>query len=385
MKHIRTRALPLVVGASLLLTACGGDDGDTTQEPTGAGTTTDQDATGDTETDTPTSTGTETTAAGNEAECADIGTVRIGLTNSSSDAPFFIADANGYFEDADITPEFSEFNSAAQMIAPLGAGQLDVGAGAPSAGFYNALTRDIAFKVVADKGSMPDGYGYMPLLAAEGSGITEVADLEGKTVAEPAPGTATSSTLHTILQSAGLTYDDVNHEFIGFGEHVAAYQNGAIDASLTTEPNATVIESEGLAIRLGTPPDWYDNQQLAVILYSESFTQNEQAATCTMIAYLQGVRDYVGALKDGAIAEDADEVVQIVSDATGLDPELYRQITPNWVDPDGQVNEASMAQDYEFFQSQGLLEGEVDLTQVVDSSFADAAVEQLGAWDGERP
>lgn len=384
MKHLRTTALPLVVGASLLLTACGGDDG-TTQEPTGAETTTEQETTDSTETETSTAAGTETADPGNETECSDIGRVRIGLTNSSSDAPFFIADAKGYFEDAGITPEFSDFNSAAQMIAPLGADQLDVGAGAPSAGFYNALTRDIAFKIVADKGSMPAGYGYMPLLAAEGSGITEVADLEGMTVAEPAPGTATASTLHTILQSAGLSYDDVNHEYIGFGEHVAAYQNGAIDASLTTEPNATVIESEGLATRLGTPPDWYDNQQLAVILYSESFTQNEQAATCTMVAYLQGVRDYVGALEDGAIAEDADEVVQIVSDATGLDPELYRQITPNWVDPDGQVNEDSLAQDYEFFQSQELLEGEVDLTQVVDSSFADAAVEQLGAWDGERP
>lgn len=376
MKYIGTTTLPIALGISLLLTACGGADGGNTADPGAVDTTTDQAATDGPETET---------TSGNGAECSDVGAVRIGLTNSASDAPFFIADAKGYFEDAGITPEFSEFNSAAQMIAPLGAGQLDVGAGAPSAGFYNALTRDIAFKIVADKGSMPDGYGYMPLLAAEGSGITEVADLEGKTVAEPAPGTATSSTLHAILQSAGLTYDDVNHEFIGFGEHVAAYQNGAIDASLTTEPNATVIESEGLAIRLGTPPDWYDNQQLAVILYSESFTEDQQAATCTMTAYLRGVRDYVGALEDGAIAADADEVVQIVTDATGLDPELYRQITPNWVDPDGQVNEESLARDYEFFQSQGLLEGEVDLSQIVDSSFADAAVEQLGAWDGQRP
>lgn len=319
--------------------------------------------------------------------CADIGTVRIGLTSSASDAPFFVADAKGYFEEAGIQPEFSSFASAAKMIAPLGAGQLDVGAGAPSAGFYNALTRDIEFRIVADKGSMPDGYGYMPLLAATDSGIETVADLEGKTIAEPAPGTATSSTLSTILESAGLTYDDVQHEFIGFGDHLTAYENGAIDASLTTEPNATLIQEEGLATRLGTPPDWYSEQQLAVILYGEEFIQDRpEAGNCVMLAYLQGVRDYVSALADGKVSgENADEIVQIVSDATGIDPDLYRQITPNWVDPDGQLNQESIRKDYDFFQSLGILEGDVDLDQIIDDSFSQAAVEQLGAWEGERP
>lgn len=385
MKFTRTTTGAAAISAALLLSACGGGSTDDGDDPAAAPTDTPP---ADVDTDTPTegdeaATATETSAAG---DCGDIGTVRIGLTNSASDAPFFVAEAKGYFDEAGITPEFSDFNSAAKMIAPLGAGQLDVGAGAPSAGFYNALARDIAFRIVADKGSMPDGYGYMPLLAGEGSGITEVADLEGKVVAEPAPGTATSSTLHTILQSAGLSYDDVEHEFIGFGEHLTAYENGAVDASLTTEPNATLIESQGLATRLGTPPDWYENQQLAVILYGEEFSQNTEAANCTMVAYLRGVRDYVAALDGGAVAGDtADEIIEIVTDATGLDPELYQQITPNWVDPDGQVNRDSLATDYEFFKEQGQLEGEVDLSQVVDTSFADAAVEQLGVWEGQRP
>ena len=83
--------------------------------------------------------------------------------------------------------------------------------------------------------------------------------------------------------------------------------------------------------------------------------------------------------------EGAEEIITIVTSATGLDPELYRQITPNWVDSDGRLNTDSIEQDYQFFKETGLLEGDVDLTQVVDPSFAEAAVEELGEWEGERP
>ncbi len=60
-----------------------------------------------------------------------------------------------------IDVEFTSFDSAAKMIAPLGTGQLEVGAGSPTAGFYNAVARGLDVRMVADKGSMPPGYGYL--------------------------------------------------------------------------------------------------------------------------------------------------------------------------------------------------------------------------------
>ena len=392
---VRSRAWRAVAVLSvvLLLAACGDDGGETAAPPAADGTAAPGDGTDAAAPSGATEGATQEGAAADAgaADCVDIGPVRIGLTSSASDAPFYIADARGYFEDAGITPEFSTFDSAAQMIAPLGGGQLDVGAGAPSAGFYNALTRELGFRIVADKGSMPEGYGYMPLLVRtdlyDSGEVTSPEDFAGLTVAEPAQGTATAATLATILESAGIAYDEVSHEFIGFSEHLTAFQNEAIDASLTTEPSATLIEDQGLAVRIGTPPDWYDNQQLAVILYGEQFiARDDPAGVCTMIAYLRGARDYVAALEDGSVSgEGAEEITQIVTAATWLDPELYRQITPNWVDPDGRVNTDSIEQDYQFFKEVGLLEGDVDLTQVVDTSFAEAAVAELGEWEGQRP
>lgn len=328
--------------------------------------------------------GDDSSAAGTSCEGSE---VTVGITNSSSDAPLYIADKKGYFNDQGLSVKLQPFDSAAKMIAPLGSGQLDVGAGAPSAGFYNAVGRDLPIHIVADKGSMPENYGYMPLLVrkdlVDSGKVDDIADLKGRKIAEPAQATATSSTLSTMLGSAGLTYNDVKHEYIGFSEHVTAFQNGAIDAALTTEPSATVAEERGLVTRLATPPDFYDQQQLAVLLYSGTFAEEEKAVgTCFMTAYLRGARDYVSAFENGKLVQGkrGDEVVDIVTEAVGLKPDLYRKIVPNYVDPDGKVNVESLKKDYAFFKEQGLLQSDVDVSGIVDPSFAKAAVGKLGEY-----
>src|SRR4051794_6399230 len=115
------------------------------------------------------------------AEAAD--KVSIGIINSSSDVVFYIAQKNGYFADEKIEPNFVAFTSGTQMIAPLGTGELDVGGGGPNAGLYNAAERKIDIKIVADKGSMPKGYGYFSFIVRKDlitSGkVKKVEDLKG--------------------------------------------------------------------------------------------------------------------------------------------------------------------------------------------------------------
>lgn len=355
-KTLRLPALATIATLALLVAGCGGGDAGASASGNGCD--------------------------GNE--------VSVGITSSASDAPFYVAKDKGYFEDEGLSVDFVPFDSAAKMIAPLGGGQLDVGAGAPSAGFYNAVSRDVNLRIVADKGSMPENYGYMPLMVRtelfDSGQVTSIEDLEGLKIAEPAQATATSSTLSTMLGSAELSYDDVQHEFIGFSSHVAAFQNGAIDASLTTEPSATIAEQEGVAVRLATPPEFYDNQQLAVVLYSATFADEDaDAAQCFMDAYLKGARDYVSAMDGGQLASgpEGEEIAKIVSEATGLEPELYKKITPNYVEPNGHVNVESLEKDYEFFKDQGFLEGSVEIADIVDPSFAEKSVENLGEFTAD--
>jgi NitT/TauT family transport system substrate-binding protein len=127
----------------------------------------------------------------------------------------------------------------------------------------------------------------------------------------------------------------------------------------------------------------YPNHQLAVVLYSGAFIKsNPDAGKRFMRAYLRAVRDYNDALKDGKIAgPKADEVISILTEYTAIkDPAVYRMISPQGCDPDGQLDEASMKNDLAFYRTQGQVKGTVTVEQAVDGSFVAAALKELGPY-----
>src|SRR5580698_5589778 len=86
---------------------------------------------------------------GAQASAADsLTTIHLGVgTDSITMTPFYLAERMGYFKAEGFSVEFVPLPSAALMIAPLGAGQLDVGGGAVTASLYNAIGRGIDIKV----------------------------------------------------------------------------------------------------------------------------------------------------------------------------------------------------------------------------------------------
>ena len=70
------------------------------------------------------------------AQAAD--KVMVGTGGSAGDAPFYIAQDKGYFKSEGLDVDLIVLDSGAKVIAPLGTGELDVGSGALSVGFWNA-------------------------------------------------------------------------------------------------------------------------------------------------------------------------------------------------------------------------------------------------------
>lgn len=314
--------------------------------------------------------------------------VRVGIARTISDSGYYIAEKKGYFRAESLKVSLIGFNSAAQMIAPLGTGELDVGGGTVSAGLYNAVARGINLKIVADEGSIKPGYGYSSLLVrkdlVDSKRYMGFRDLKGMKVAIGAPGTGTASALNEALKMGGLAYGDADVIYIGFPEHLLAYRNKAIEASITNEPTMTLAVEEHVAVRVAGNDVTYPGQQTAVVYYSDNFIQKRRAvAERFMHAYLRGIRDYNDALKDGRFAgPNADEVVAILTEATAVkDTGLYRRITPSAVNPDGAVNMASLRKDLEFFKEQKLIESkDASVDRVVDNSFVTEAVAKLGPY-----
>lgn len=317
------------------------------------------------------------------AEAAD--KVSIGVVNSSSDIGLFIADAKGYFKEENIEANFNTFDSAAKMIAPLAAGQLDVGGGAASSGLYNAVERGLNIKIVADKARNAPGYGFQALLVRKAliddGSVKTIGDLKGRKVAIVAAASSDASVLNTAMNSAGLKFDDVKTTYLGFPQHCVAFQNGAIDASITTEPTVSQCVRLGVAARLTGNDAFYPNAQTAVILYSGAFpAERPDVAKRFMRAYIRALRDYVDALKEGHITgKGADDIVAILMRYSGVkDAGIVRGMVAHSSNPDGMPNVDSLKKDWAYFYAQGQVSGGVTVDRVVDLSFVQAAVKELG-------
>ncbi|MDB5593053.1 MAG: transporter substrate-binding protein [Hyphomicrobiales bacterium] len=312
--------------------------------------------------------------------------IRVGVNGVVSDVVFYIAQSRGFFAEQKIKLQMVSFDSGPKMIAPLGTGQLDVVAGAASAGLFNAVARGVDIKIVADKGSMGPGRNYMPLLVrkdlVETGKVKSFADLKGLKVGEAGQGGSPGSTLNEALKKGGLTYADVDHIYLGYPQQVAAFSNKAIDAAITTEPSATMAVKSGVAVRF-SDDTLYPNQQVAVLLYGGDFIRKHRdTAQRFMIAYLKAARVYNDAIAPGHLTgPGSEEIIKLISDNMTLkDADLLKQMIPNGVDPDGKVDMASLENDLKFYRDQGYLEHPITAETVLDRTFAEKAVSVLGPY-----
>ncbi len=313
--------------------------------------------------------------------------VKIAIIAASSDIGFYTADAKGWFKDAGVEIEFIRMDSGARMIGPMASGDIDVGTGAISAGFYNAAERGIKLRIVADKGRNVRGMSFQGFVVRkdlmDSGAVKSLADLVGRTVALTAPGGVDSSTLDRAMRVAGKTFDDAKTVFLGFPAQMAAYENKAIDASIMPEHFRSQAINKGLVTELTPIASFRDNQMVGIVTFSEKFaTERADIAHRMMKAYVRGVRYYVDAIKDAKLAgPNAEDVIDIIARYSSLkDKAVIREMIPTAMEPDGHVNFETLQEDLDFFKAKGMVKGEIDLNKIVDRTFIDRAIKELGPY-----
>jgi NitT/TauT family transport system substrate-binding protein len=313
--------------------------------------------------------------------------VVVGMINSMSDAPFFLAIDNGYFKDEGIDAQLELSPSLANQVAPLSIGELDVASGAISAGVYNAVDRGIPIKIVADKGRNAPQYGFNAIMVRkdlyDSGKVKSLADLKGGTIAMIGVGSSDLSVMNEAMKSVGLTYDDIKVTQLALPNHLVAMKNKAMEWTLTPDPFATKMVEEGVAVKLATVDRFYPNAQQTVLIYGSRFIQDRpDVAQRFMNAYVRGIRAYVDGLTDGRIAgPNADQVIaSLIKHGREKDAALLRKIVPVWIDPNGQLYVASVEKDFQFLAAKGFIKGPVTPAELIDNTFVAAANKKLGPY-----
>ena len=312
--------------------------------------------------------------------------VVVGTGGSAGDAPFYIAQDKGYFKSEGLDVDLIVLDSGAKVIAPLGTGELDVGSGALSVGFWNALVRGVKFPIVADRGHTEKGYLYQSVFMrkdlVDSGQFKSLKDLKGMRMGFAAQGVTSLSLLNEAAKFAGIKYEDVIPVYLSFPQQIAALQNKALDGTMLIEPQATVAVNAGYGVRFMDTNQFYPHQQISVIFYSDKFaTQRKAVAEKFMRAWLRGVRTYNDAIREGKIAGvGADDVVATMAKSFNMNPALVREMYSQAVDVSGAVNGAGIQKDLDFFLKQVWVTGQIKASDVIDMSFAQKASAELGPY-----
>jgi NitT/TauT family transport system substrate-binding protein len=124
--------------------------------------------------------------------------------------------------------------------------------------------------------------------------------------------------------------------------------------------------------------DVYPNQQYGALMYGPGIIKQPEVAKKFMVAYLKAARYYNDALSNKI---PRDELIAILTKHTSVkNPELYKTMVFPGIDPDGKLNTVGMQGDVDWWVSAGRMKEKVNLADIVDTSYADFAKKQLGAY-----
>ena len=309
--------------------------------------------------------------------------LRVGLVPGTPSSGIYLGMAHGYFAEEGLDVDIEPFDAGERSIPALATGQIEISASGLSAGLYGAISRGSDLRVVAGMTTNEPGYSSSAAVGAQGP-LRGGGDPRGGRPARAhgRPDRAQHGfaiDAGRALRGAGLDDEVVNWTILSFADQVPALANGAIDVGFITEPFVARAVQTGVGVRWKGMDEFFPNHQLTVVMYNPDFARDHpDAARRWLVAYLRGARDFNDAFKHG---RDKAGVIRVLIENTPIkDPALYEAMVPSGIDPDGALNQESMDYDQDWYLSRGYVREKIDLGRVVDLSYRDAALQQIGRY-----
>lgn len=347
-RSLSLAVLLLLIG-SLVLAACGGGDDDddaTATAPAGGSET-------------------GTAAATTGADDGDATPVTLGLTfiPNIQFAPFYVAIDKGYFADAGVDVTLRHHAVGEDQFGALVAGQeqmMMVGGDE----VLQAVGRGVALEYIAEV------YRKYPvaLVVPADSDIESLEDLAGHSIGIPGEYGASWHGLLALLDSAGLTRDDVTIQSVGFTQ-VSALVTGQVDAIVGYANNEPIqLEKAGMEVRTFLVSDSLNLVSNGIVGINTWIDANEEATRGVVAGLLRGI-EFVLANPEEAVEISKEYVPTLLDEQSVSDAlEILTATLPFIAAENGEPMGSSSIGDWEamltFLQEYQLIEGTVDVNAV---------------------
>lgn len=304
-------------------------------------------------------------------------TIKIGLfRGTSAGGPIYIAMDKGYFAAEGLTAELTFFDAGEPIAVATVSGDVDFGAAGVSAGLYNLAGKG-ALKIIGGVNRDVPGFraiGYYVSNRAYDAGVRTLRDFAGHSAGVTTVGSTYHYTLGLLEQHGGVSPKAVRVLALQSIPNIAsALTGGQADIAVLPVPYATPAEKRGNYKLLGYVSDvapW----QVGVI-WTATKTANTKPDLVKRFyrAYRKGGRDYNAAFtgRDGKRIEGptAPAVLAIIAKHIGQTvDQIARGIS--YVDPDGRIDLADIANQIRWYKSQGMVKSGVEAKNLVDRRYA---------------
>jgi NitT/TauT family transport system substrate-binding protein len=320
------RAATAVVTALLVVSGCSGDDGGSEAGGGGEG-----------------GTGTQTVA--------------LGVIPIIDVAPVYLGQEQGFFEEQGIELEISTGQGGAAIVPGVASGSIDIGFG-NNFSLVVAASAGLPLRVIAsavDSTRDPERDPFTIVTADPA--ITRPADLAGKRVATNTVNAIGDSVVSASVRADGGDPATIDFVELPFPDMAAALQAGDVDAAWLVEPFVTLAEQQGVRV-LTTPLNDFTDVQIEISTY---FTSAQFASENADV-----VERFTTAMEQSLTyaQENPDAVRAVLPTYLDISPELAEQVRlPEW---NTVVSEETFEVFTDLAETQGLLEGEVDLDALLE-------------------
>lgn len=217
--------LAMLLGATLVLSACSDDSGD---EGSAA----------------------DTEEAGEESsgDGASLETNIVTIATGGSSGPYNIIAttlAEGYSSEFDVNSRTQTTGASAENLNLLGEEKVEM-AFVMSDALTQAVNGEETFSEPIENVQQVAALypNFVQLISTDGAGIESVEDLKGKRVAVGDQNSGVEIATRAVLEAHGMSYDDIEVDYLGYAEAAEAMRSGQLDAAFLTSglPNASVME-----------------------------------------------------------------------------------------------------------------------------------------------
>lgn len=304
-------------------------------------------------------------------------TLKVGALRFTSHAPTFVAIEKGYFADAGLTVEPVFFEAAQPMAVAIASGDVDYAMTSITGGLVS-LAEKGAIKVIGGGLSEEPGIPGQSILvsrAAHEAGITSPAMLDGKRFGMTTAGSSFHYIGARMAQAEGIGMEFVPLQQVG--AIIGALKTGQIDAWAIVPHIASGLIASGEVFEIGKVSNYLPGYQVTTHFGSTANVADRALTEAYLGAMSAGAADYNAAMIEKTGGEEGVAAMvallqpyvypdQTVEEATGSIVEGTMRLNEG-----AALNVASVRDQLEWFQSEGLIDSGITLETLLDTTYVE--------------